>query len=263
MPQYLPSAPSTYKAVSPTGEGAAATIPVPPRLLLWLTYGVAGTLLFPLTYLIAGATRPGYNPWQQAISTLSLGPGGWLQRANFVMCGVSVIWLALVFRKILRGGPCATWYPWVRAFEGIGLIMIGFFSTDPAPGYPPGTLRMSTTLQGAIHLAFTILVVNMMALGLFVISRRFWKDPNFRGWTAFSIVSGLMTFVFMTAFGISNATHTGYPGLFERLATNTDTIWGAILLIPLWAGRNFMRFDSTATEITPGKVGTPKMSKRT
>jgi hypothetical protein len=159
------------------------------------------------------------------------------------MCGVSVVWLALVFRKILRGGPCATWYPRVRAIEGIGLIMIGFFSTDPAPGYPPGTLRTFTTVQGAIHLAFTILVVNMMALGLFVISRRFWKDPNFSGWTAFSIVSGLLTFVFMTAFGISNATHTSYPGLFERLANNTDTVWGAALLIPLWAEKRFMRFD--------------------
>lgn len=233
--------PSTEKAI---GVQSIGTLPVPRRLMLALTYGVAGTLLFPFTYLISGAVRPGYNPWQQAISTLSLGPGGWLQRANFIMCGGSVIWLALVFRKILRGGSCATWYPRVRAIEGIGLIMIGFFSTDPAPGYPPGTLSTSTTLQGGIHLGFTILVVNMMALGLFVISKRFWKDPNFPGWTVFSIISGLLTFVFMTAFGISNATHSGYPGLFERLATNTDTVWGAALLIPLWHGRRFMHLDA-------------------
>jgi hypothetical protein len=37
------------------------------------------------------------------------------------------------------------------------------------------------TVQGAIHLAFTTVVVNMMALGLFIIARRFWKDPNFPG----------------------------------------------------------------------------------
>jgi hypothetical protein len=47
-----------------------------------------------------------------------------------------------------------------------------------------------------------------------------------------------------TAFGISNATHSGYPGLLERLATNTDTVWGAALLIPLWRGRRFMRLDA-------------------
>lgn len=250
MFQPSPPASSLCTSVAAAAEDPGSAVPVPQRLLWWLTYGVAGTLLFPITYLIAGATRPGYNAWQQAISTLSLGPGGWLQRANFVMCGVSVIWIAFVFRKILRGSPCATWYPRVRAIEGLGLIMIGFFSTDPAPGYPPGTLTTSTTLQGAIHLAFTIIVVNMMALGLFIISRRFWKDPNFPGWTAFSIISGLLTFVFMTAFGVANATHSGYPGLFERLATNTDTVWGAILLIPLWAGRRFIRFDTAAKEIT-------------
>jgi hypothetical protein len=226
-----------------SGVPGTTSLPVPRRLLWNLTYGVAGTLLFPVTYLIAGAVRADYDPWQQPISTLSLGPGAWLQRANFVMCGVSVIWLALVFRRILRGGPCETWYPRVRAVEGMGLIMIGLFSTDPIPGYPPGTLSGSTTLQGAIHLGFTILVINMMALGLFVASRRFWKDPNFPGWTAFSIASGLLTFVFMTAFGICNATHSGYPGLFERLATNTDTVWGAVLLVPLWAGRRFIRYD--------------------
>jgi hypothetical protein len=242
MSQQLPA--PVYRS-RPTKLKTSETeaLPVPQGLLLKLTYGVAGTLLFPITYLIAGAVRPGYDPWQQAISTLSLGPGGWLQRANFVMCGVSVIWLALVFRKILRGGPCATWYPRVRAIEGVGLVMIGFFSTDPAPGYPPGTLGTVTTVQGAIHLAFTILIVNMMALGLFVISRRFWNDPNFPGWATFSIVSGLLTFVFMTAFGVCNATHSGYPGLFERLATNTDTVCGAALLIPLWAEKRFMRFD--------------------
>jgi hypothetical protein len=27
----------------------------------------------------------------------------------------------------------------------------------------------------------------MMALGLFVIAKRFWKDPNFPGWTAFPL----------------------------------------------------------------------------
>jgi hypothetical membrane protein len=233
-----------YRSVSTApGIEEGGTLAVPRGLLLRLTLGVVGTLLFPITYVIAGAVRPGYDPWEQAISTLSLGPGGWLQRANFVMCGLSIIWLAVVFRKILRGGPCATWYPRVRAIEGIGLIMIGFFSTDPAPGYPPGTFRTITTVQGAIHLAFTILVVNMMALGLFVISRRFKNDSNFSGWSTFSIVSGLLTFAFMTAFGISNATHSGYPGLFERLATNTDTVWGAALLLPLWRQKRFMRFD--------------------
>lgn len=243
MSEPFPEASPANQSTSSRGVTAdpAPAVPVPQRLLLWLTYGVAGTVLFPTVYLIEGATRPGYNPWQQAISTLSLGPGGWIQRANFIMCGVSVIWLAFVWRQILRGGVCARWYPIVRGIEGLALVAIGFFSTDPAPGYPPGTVVVSTTLQGTIHLVFTIIIVNAMALGLFIIARRFWRDPNFRGWATYSVISGLLTLVFIWAFGVANASHSPYSGVFERLATSTDTVWGAVLLIPLWAGRRLMR----------------------
>jgi hypothetical protein len=80
-----------------------------------------------------------YDAWQQAISTLSLGPGGWIQRADFVLLGVMTVGVAVVWRRILAGGVCATWYPVMRGIEGFSLVMIGFFSTDPAFGYPPGS----------------------------------------------------------------------------------------------------------------------------
>ena len=239
--------PPAGKAIGVQGIGA---LPVPRRLLLALTFRRRWNFAVSL-YLSSRRRRPtrlqplatSHQHAQSRARRLAATREFYHVRSqrNLVGPGVS---------KDSERGPCATWYPRVRAIEGVGLIMIGFFSTDPAPGYPPGTLRTSTTLQGGIHLAFTILVVNMMALGLSVISRRFWKDPNFPGWTAFSIVTGLLTFVFMTAFGVSNATHSGYPGLFERLATNTDTVWGAALLIPLWRGRRFMRLDASETRCT-------------
>lgn len=248
MFKLFPQASPANQSASSGGVAAdpALTVPVPRRLLVWLTYGVAGTILFPIIYLIEGATRPGYNAWQQAISTLSLGPGGWIQQANFIMCGFSMIWLAFVWSQILRGGVCATWYPIVRGIEGVALILVGFFSTDPGYGYPPGTPSGPgpSTLGGTLHLVFTILVVNAMCVGLFIIAWRFWRNPNWRGWAIFSVVCGLLPMIFMPFFGIAQNTHgafTGYAGLFERLATNADTIWGAVLLIPLWAGRRLMR----------------------
>jgi hypothetical protein len=51
-------------------------------LPLWLTCGTAGAVLFAVSYLIEGATRTDCNPWQQAISVLSLGPGGWVRPAS-------------------------------------------------------------------------------------------------------------------------------------------------------------------------------------
>ena len=224
-----------------------SVVPVPRRLLVWLTCGVGGTLLFPIVYLIEGATRPGYNPWQQAISTLSLGPGGF-QQADFIVCGLSVLWLAFVWRQILKDGVCATWYPIVRGIEGMALILVGVFSTDPGYGYPPGTPdgAGTATLGGTLHLVFTIMVVNAMCLGLFIIARRFWRNPEFRGWTTFSIICGFLPMIFMPFFVIAQNTHgvfSGYAGLFERLATNADTIWGIVLLIPLWTGRKLKQAE--------------------
>ncbi len=61
--------------------------PIPTPLLLWLSCGTIASVLFTITYLIEGATRLDYSAWQQAISALSLGPGGWVQQVNFVVFG--------------------------------------------------------------------------------------------------------------------------------------------------------------------------------
>ena len=222
---------SENQSASSRGMAAdsAPAIPVPRRLLLWLTIGVVGTVLFPIIYLIEGVTRPGFDAWQQTISALSLGPGGWIQQLNFALCGVSVLWLAYVWRKILAGGVCATWYPIIRSIEGLGQIAIAIFTQDP------------------LHTAFLIVIVNAMCLGLFIISRRFWRNPDFRGWTTFSVACGLWPMIVMPIYGVALNAHsvlTGYAGLFERLATNADTIWGVVLLIPLWAGRRLMQSNA-------------------
>lgn len=216
--------PAHQSTSSAQAIGSALARPLVPRtLLLWLTFGVAGTVLFPIIYLIEGATRPGYDAWGQTISALSLGPGGWIQQFNFALCGVSVLWLAFVWRKILAGGVCATWYPIMRGIEGLGLVAIAFITQDP------------------LHTACLIVIVNAMTFGLFVIARRFWKQPLWRGWVTFSVVMGIWPMVFMSFFGLALNAHSvfaGYAGLFERLATNADTIWALALLARLWVRRS-------------------------
>jgi hypothetical protein len=193
-----------------------------------LTIGVAGTVLFLVIYLVEGATRPGYNAWQQTISSLSFGPEGWIQRANFILCGVSVLWLAFVWRQILKGGVSARWYPVVHGLEGLGLIGVGILTQDP------------------LHTACLIITVSAMSVSLLIIARRFWNAPHWRGWAWFTVVCGLWPMVAMSFFGIALNPHsalTPYAGLIERLATSPDILWGAVMLVPLWAG-------SQVTQIT-------------
>jgi hypothetical protein len=222
VPDYLVPENQPASSVQVKADLTARS-PIPRTLLLWLTWGVAGTVLFPIIYTLEGATRPGYDPWGQTISSLSHGPGGWIQQLNFVVCGVSILWSAFVWRKILKGGVCATWYPIIRVIEGFGLIGVAVFSQDP------------------LHTVFLVVIVVAMTLGLFVIARRFWKHPLWRGWVTFSVVCGLLPMVVMPFFGVALNTHSvfsGYAGLFERLATNADTLWSLVLLIWLWMHRS-------------------------
>lgn len=228
MPELFPQTSSAYQLASSRGVSTnfAPLVPTPRRLLLWLTCGVAGTVLFPIIYLVEGITRPGYNAWQQTISALSHGPGGWVQQLNFALCGVSVLWSAFVWRKVLKGGVCATCYPIIRGIEGVGLIAIAICTQDP------------------LHTVCLIVIMEAMTLGLFIIARRFWKLTLWYGWGVFSVACGLLPMIVMPFFGIALNPHSvlaGYAGLFERLATNADTIWGTVVLIPLWAGRKLMR----------------------
>lgn len=213
--------------------------PVPRVLLLWLTLGLAGAVLFTTTYLIEGVTRPGYNAWQQAISALSLGPGGWIQQANFVVFGVCVLCMAVAWRKILKDGVVAIVYPIIRGIEGLGLILVGFFSQDPTSGYPPGALLTPPTIHGEIHIIGAFVIVGAMALGLFVIAWHFARNLHWWGWAVYSVISGILTLFFMALFGM--AQNSGYAGLFERLATNSETVWEILLLALLWTGAKFIR----------------------
>ena len=201
--------------------------PVPRALLVWLLIcGTIGPALFDAVYLIEGATRPGYDAWRQAISTLMVGPGGWVQQANFVCLGVITLGVAVVWRRILKGGVCATWYPIMRGIEGFSLICIGFSLTDP------------------LHTFWLFMIIGAMMAGLFIIARRFWGDPNWRGWVFYSVASGVLINVFIALFGI--AQHTSLvAGVFERVATNLEPILGLVLFGRLWTGAPFIRGSSS------------------
>jgi hypothetical protein len=85
-------------------------------------------------------------------------------------------------------------------------------------------------------------IVNAMCIPLLVISHRFRNAPGWRGWATYSIVSAVATMALTGFFGIAQNTHialTGDAGLFERLATNSDTLWSVVLVASLWVRRPF------------------------
>ena len=193
------------------------------RTWVLLAAGTAGGLVFTAAYLAEGATRLGYAALAEPISALSLGPGGWVQRLSFIVFGAAMAASAVGWRTVLRGGPGGTAYPLLRVIAGLGLVLDGLFSQDPAPGYPPGARVVAATLHGQVHNAGAVITITALAASCFVLARRFAAEPAWRPWAAYAAATGVATIVFITAFGATGG-HGGLAGLFERLAGGVNTL---------------------------------------
>lgn len=185
-----------------------------------LTVGAAGPVVFVLTYLANGAAQPGYDSTHDTISTLSLTPHGWIQAANFVLYGISTLCFAAGLR---RADALRTWGLVALLVAGAGLILIGFFPTDPALGFPAGA-SATVTGVGTVHNMGALVVFLAFPLAAFAAAGR-----PFRGWAAFSIATGALSLVavgaFFAAFEGTAEGADSLAGFFERLPTLFLGVW--------------------------------------
>lgn len=217
---------------------------------LLLIGGLIGALLFVVVMLIEGATRPGYDAWRMAGSALSLGDQGWIQITSFVVSGLLIFGFAFGVRHTLSRGPGMTWGPILLAVAGIGLILAGVFVTDPAFGYPPGTPEgpaHQMTLHGTLHffpggLSFFL----GLAAACIVFARRFGGDPQWKGWSVFSVVIGILVFAFLVAYAAVAATvpNGGPAGFLERVSIISGLAWVALFALRLLS---LMRSSTSST----------------
>lgn len=200
-----------------------------PFILGLVSCGGIGAILFTATYVIEGITRPGYDAGQQPISALSLGPGGWVQQANFILYGVLLVISAAGWYQLLRPARLAIWFLVLQSIGGLGLIGAGVFSMDPFPGYPPGVAESSATVHGTIHTILAYVLILALAESCFILALHFRRALRWRGWAAYSIASGVLMLVFWGAF-VNDV--FGYPpGLAERLSAGSHDLWMCLLVV--------------------------------
>ncbi len=208
------------------GEQSLAT-----RLLL--ACGVIGPLLFIVVFLIEGGTRPDYSAWHHFVSSLSLGSWGWVQIANFLICGVLVLCFAVGLRRVLHPGKGSTWGPILLGIFGLCLIGAGLFVTDPLLGYPPGA-PSTPTLHGVLHMLLSLGAFIALPAACFVVARRFAGDPAWRGWAFYSIATGILVIVFFILTDVVEFLNPNGPaGLVQRLTIIIGWGWIAVLAFGL------------------------------
>jgi Protein of unknown function (DUF998) len=211
-----------------------------PVITFLIVCGAIGPLLFILVFLIEGATRPGYSAWRNYVSSLSLSDQGWLQIANFLVCGLLSLCFAVGLRQVLRSGRGSIWGPLLLGLFGLGLIVAGLFVTDPSLGYPPGTHGGGPqTLHGTVHGLAGLIVFSSLAAASFVLARRFAGDPNWKGWAPYSIITGVLVVVFFIASTVASVLDArgilpGAPtGLLQRISIFAGWGWIALFAIRL------------------------------
>lgn len=202
-----------------------------------LLCGAAAGPVFTLVYLIAGAFRDTYDPLRHPISSLSIGPMGWTQAANFLITGVLMLGFAWGVRRVLRGQPGSTWGPVLMAAIGVGLIGAGFFVTDPLNGYPVGTiaLPLEYTFAGRMHRLFSALVFLGLPGACFVLARRFGRLGR-KTWALYSNATGLgfIALFVVTSLGFGQiAGLEAIAGLLQRLTLTVGWVWICLLALDL------------------------------
>jgi len=213
-----------------------------PRLLLRrpafaLAVGVASFLLT----AIQGCYREGFDPWQQAVSALSLGPDGWLQMINLTAFGLVLLTTVGAWHRILGGARGGRSYPLLTALVGLAFVGVGVIPQDPAPGYnPDGVLLAAPTPLGLAHLTIAGVAAISSVGGLLVMARRFARDPLWRHWPLYSSLTALTVVACVIVYGVWSLQPTGFAGTFERAAMIAPMLWMFTFLRRLYRGAPLM-----------------------
>jgi len=166
-----------------------------------LLCGAVSGPLFILALLVQILTVPGFDVRVDLISLLSLAQSGFVQIANFTLCGVLNMLCAVGLWRRLHGGPSGTFAPIFVGLHGLLLVVVGVFVTDPANGFPPGSVTPTTpSLHGIIHAGTALWVFMTCAAALAVFVRHFLARRE-RSWAAYCAASAvLMLAIFFGSF---------------------------------------------------------------
>ena len=201
-------------------------LPVPLPLVRRLWIGLSGGVLSLAITTVQGAYREGFDQWHQAISALSLGPGGSIQMVNLIVFGAFILSTVSPWRQILAGSRGATAYPLLTALVGLGFIGVGLIRQDPAPGYDPDGLMLKTpTKLGLAHLAIAAVAALSAVASMIVMGTRLAQNPAWPRWPTYSYLTAIIIIVSIAVYGVWSVEPTGFAGAFERIAVIAPMLW--------------------------------------
>lgn len=199
---------------------------------LMLHAGLAAALLFFIVPTILIYTRAGFDIERHAISSLSLGEGGWMMKAVFIVSGLLVLVCAYGVHAELARGQGGIVAPLLIAAYGAGLILAGIFDAPAGLGFPPGTpmdQQPVMTTAAILHSVAFMIAFGGLILACFVFAFHFWQTEQ-TVWAAISVAAGIAMPV-LIGLGMSM---TVAPGIAFYWAAMLGWLWlaGVTIMLP-------------------------------
>jgi len=193
--------------------------------------GAIAGLFFTFSWLIQGVLRVGYNPLMAPVSSLAIGPLGWIQILTFFITGSLLILFAygLLKEREKEEKGVSKWGPILIMICGIGLIGAGCFTTDTIQGYSDAKAIVDDypSFSGTIHKLFAGLFFLGLPITCFIFTSYFAAKREVKLF-AYSYRSGIffiISFIF-TLLGYSlSSGFQNYLGLFQRITLTIGMLW--------------------------------------
>ena len=189
-----------------------------------LGYGAIAGPFYVVVSLAQALTRPGFDLTRHEWSLLATGPSGWIQTANLVVSGLMVVAGAIGIRR-----TGLKWGAILLVGYGIGLVGAGFFTADPADGFPIGTpagRATSVSWHGMLHLVMGGIGFLCLISACFVLARTVLP------W--FSRITGV---VFFASFaGIASGAGNVAFNLAFTAAVVLASAWLSVVSLRLYRG---------------------------
>jgi hypothetical protein len=186
-----------------------------------LGWGVVAGPFYVVFGLVLALTRPGFDLTHDALSLLTLGEFGWLQRLNLVLTGLMAAAAAVGILRAIRNGRGLAMGVLTLVYAA-GLVLSAVFPPDPVAGFPPGSAGGSFTLSGMLHLLFGAL--GFVAIAAAAFAHAAWsRSIGARGRGTLSVVLGILVLV-------------GFAGgaALSQSSVGVALLWIAVLAQLLW-----------------------------
>ena len=228
---------TTFATRQNEAANVAALSPLTRALLMG---GVIAGPLYIALGVLQVLIRPGFNVTRHDLSLMSNGSLGWIQIGNFIITGLLTIGGAAGMWRALPAGRGRRWGPLLLAVYGLGLIGAGFFSADPALGFPPGTPAEAHAISahGLLHFVSGGLGFLGLIAACLVFARRFASQGR-RGWAAYSLATGVL--FFLAFFGIASGSNQTGPALTAVVLAFTAAVVLGWAWVSAMAGRLLRR----------------------